>query len=93
MKKRRVEAQETIRSSSINLHVMFANVAQYEASEVINTDQSGIQPELHSTRILSHKEEKVTTGFVRSVNATTHSYTCSQQSHLMVISFCRLTFA
>ncbi|CAF1651158.1 unnamed protein product [Adineta ricciae] len=48
---------------------------QYEASEVINTDQSGIQLELHSTRTLSHKREKVTVGSVRSINAITHSYT------------------
>ncbi|CAF1364266.1 unnamed protein product [Adineta ricciae] len=47
----------------------------YEASEVINTDQSGIQFELQSTRTLSHKGEKVTVGSVRSINATTHSYT------------------
>ena len=48
---------------------------QYEASEVINTDQNGIQLELHSTRTLSHKRDKVTIGSVRSINAKTHSFT------------------
>ncbi|CAF4537502.1 unnamed protein product, partial [Didymodactylos carnosus] len=31
---------------------------QYQADEVINTDQSGLQLELHSTRTLSHIGEK-----------------------------------
>ncbi|CAF1602382.1 unnamed protein product, partial [Didymodactylos carnosus] len=31
---------------------------QYQVDEVINTDQSGLQLELHSTRTLSHKGEK-----------------------------------
>ncbi|CAF1019988.1 unnamed protein product, partial [Adineta ricciae] len=48
---------------------------QYETSEIININQSGIQLELHSSRILSHEGEKVTVGSVRSINATTRSYT------------------
>lgn len=48
---------------------------QYEEHAVLNTDQSGIQLEFHSTRTLTHEGEKVTIGSVRSVNASTHSYT------------------
>jgi hypothetical protein len=48
---------------------------RYETSEVMNTDQSGIELELHSTRTLSYKGEKLTVAAVRSTNATTHSYT------------------
>ena len=48
---------------------------EYEPHNVINTDQSGIQLEIHSSRTLSYEGEKVTAGSVRSANATTHSYT------------------
>ena len=48
---------------------------KYETSEVMNTDQSGIELELHSTRTLSYKGEKLTVAAVRSTNASTHSYT------------------
>jgi hypothetical protein len=74
--KRQAENQETIRTSADQFIAdVRKRLPQYEASEVINTDQSGIQLELHSTRTLSHKGEKVTIGSVRSINATTHSYT------------------
>ena len=43
--------------------------------EIINTDQVGLELEIHSTRTLSHKGEHVTLARVRSKNATTHSYT------------------
>jgi hypothetical protein len=42
---------------------------------VINTDQSGIQLEFHSTRTLSYKGERTTPLTVRSKNAVTHSFT------------------
>ena len=74
MTKRHTEDTEMIRTSA-DQFVADARkrLPQYEASEVINTDQSGIELELHSTRTLSHKGEKVTTGSVRSIDATTHS--------------------
>ncbi|CAF1476498.1 unnamed protein product [Adineta ricciae] len=42
---------------------------------VLNTDQSGLELEIHSGRILSYHGEKTTLSTVRSENATTHSYT------------------
>jgi hypothetical protein len=74
--KREVENQQTI-NASINDFVadVRKRLPNYDANEVINTDQSGIELELHSTRTLSHKGEKVTVASVRSTNATTHSYT------------------
>jgi hypothetical protein len=74
--KRQAENQETIRTSADQFIAdVRKRLLQYEASEVINTDQSRIQLELYSTRTLSHKGEKVTIGSVRSINATTYSYT------------------
>ena len=74
--KRHVEDEKAIRTSN---NQFVANVRgplpQYEERAVLNTDQSGIHLELHSTRTLSHKGEKVKIGSVRSVNATRHSYT------------------
>lgn len=76
MTKRSTENQETIRVSADQF---IANVrehlSKYEQNEVINTNQSGIELELHSARTLSYKGEKVTVVSVRSTNNTTHSYT------------------
>ncbi len=47
----------------------------YAAEEILNTDQVGLELELHSTRALSHDGENVTVARVRSKHATTHSYT------------------
>ena len=44
-------------------------------NEILNTDQVGIEKELHSTRTLSFQGEKRTLGSVASKNATMHSYT------------------
>jgi hypothetical protein len=41
----------------------------------MNTDQSGIELEIHFTRTLSYKGEKTTACTVRSTNSSTHSYT------------------
>ncbi len=76
MTKRSTENQEIIKASADQF---VANVRKYlpkyELSEVINTDQSGIELELHSARTLSYKGEKVTVASIRSTNAATHSYT------------------
>ena len=76
MTKRQRKDRETIRTS-VNHFVtdIRKRLPQFETNEVVNTDQSGIQLELHSTRTLSHKGEAVTAGSIRSINATTHSYT------------------
>jgi hypothetical protein len=74
--KREAQNQETARASADQFVADVRNrLPEYELDEVINTDQSGIQLELHSARTLSHKGEKVTSASVRSTNATTHSYT------------------
>lgn len=76
MTKHQIENQETVKTSANQFVVdVRKSLFKYEADEVINTDQSGIQLELRSTRTLNHKGEKVTMGSVRSINATTYSYT------------------
>jgi hypothetical protein len=47
----------------------------YDKDFVLNTDQSGLRLEFPSTRTLSYRGEKTTLSAVRSINATTHSYT------------------
>ncbi|CAF1370406.1 unnamed protein product [Adineta ricciae] len=47
----------------------------YNEDFVLNTDRAGLQLEFPSTRTLSYQGEKTTLATVRSVNATTHSYT------------------
>ena len=48
---------------------------KYLPKQILNTDQVGIEKELHSTRTLSIQGEKKTLRSVLSKNATTHSYT------------------
>jgi len=50
-------------------------LSDYDPSEVINTDQSGVEKELYSTRTLSTIGLKKIYGIVSSKNASTHSYT------------------
>jgi hypothetical protein len=47
----------------------------YDEDFVLNTDQSGLRLEFPSSRTLSYRGEKTTLAAVRSINATTHSYT------------------
>ena len=49
--------------------------SRFHLSEILNTDQVGIEKEVYSTRTLSFSGEKKTFGNVASKNATTHSYT------------------
>ena len=51
---------------------------KYDDDNILNTDQLGLELELHSNRTLSHKGEKTTVASVRSINGTTHSYTVQQ---------------
>lgn len=50
-------------------------MSKYPLSQIYNTDQMGVELELHSNRTLSHMGEKITKGLVKSHNAMTHSYT------------------
>ena len=52
-----------------------ALLPRYKEDDVLNTDQSGLELEVHSSRTLSHQGEKTTLSTVRSKNAATHSYT------------------
>ncbi len=47
----------------------------YDKDFVLNTDQSGLRLEFPSRRTLSYRGETITLTTVRSINATTHSYT------------------
>lgn len=76
MTERHVDDEEVIRISTDHFVAdVSRRLPHYEEDEVINTHRSGLHLEFHSTRTLSHQGEKITIGFVRSVNATTHSYT------------------
>lgn len=67
MPKHQTENQETIRTSADQLIAdVRKRLPQCEVGEVINTDQSGTQLELHSTRTVSHKGEEVSVGSIRS---------------------------
>ena len=77
--RRQVESQNLI-SQSVNSFVAEARklFEKYDEDNVLNTDQIGIELELHSNRTLAYQGEKITVASVRSINATTHSYTVQQ---------------
>jgi hypothetical protein len=52
-----------------------AEMQYYNPAEIINTDQVGLEKELHCTRTVSYQGEKLTVAAVKSKNAITHSYT------------------
>ncbi|CAF4175608.1 unnamed protein product, partial [Rotaria sordida] len=53
----------------------YTRSSHFKSSQILNTDQVGIEKEVHSTRTLSFGGEKKTFGAVASKHATTHSYT------------------
>ncbi len=54
----------------------------YRSKEVLNTDQVGLEQELHSSRTLSYGGEKITMATVKSLNAVSHSYTIQPMINL-----------
>jgi hypothetical protein len=48
----------------------------------MNTDQVELHKELHSTRTLSYRGEKLTVATVKSQNVITHSYTVQPMINL-----------
>ncbi|CAF4450585.1 unnamed protein product, partial [Rotaria sp. Silwood2] len=54
----------------------------YAPEEILNTDQIGLELEMHSTRTLSHQDENVTLAGVRSKSSATHSYTIQRMISL-----------
>lgn len=55
----------------VQLHIRSHGLAPHQ---VINTDQVGLHKEIHSSRTLSFRGEKITLASVRSKNACTHYY-------------------
>lgn len=60
--------------SSTFLNTIKPILLQYNPANIINTDQSGFNYELHSNRTLSNKGERITALHVLSTNAISHSY-------------------
>ncbi|CAF1435566.1 unnamed protein product [Adineta ricciae] len=54
----------------------------YSPNEIMNTDQVGLEKELHSSRTLSYQGEKSTVSAVKSQNAISHSYTLQSTINL-----------
>lgn len=74
--KKEVENEELIIESANNFVSKVEAVAKrYHANNILNTDQIGIELEMHSNRTLSHAGEKTTLASVRSLYSRTHSYT------------------
>jgi hypothetical protein len=46
-----------------------------EIDKILNTDQSGCQPEMHTNRTLTFRGFKRVEALVQSIHASTHSYT------------------
>ncbi len=69
------DASAIIESANSFVRDVKRQMQNYTHEEVLNTDQVGLELELHSSRILSYEGEKVTMARVRSKNCTTHSYT------------------
>jgi hypothetical protein len=71
-----VETMDFIEKSKKDFVLEYYKVsAHFKPSEIFNTDQTGVEKELHSTRTISFSGDKKTFAAVQSKNATTHSYT------------------
>jgi hypothetical protein len=68
-------ADEIEASAEEFVNIVQAEMKNYSPSQVFNTDQVGLTKEFRSSRTLTFKGEKTTTGSVRSKNANSHSYT------------------
>ncbi|CAF1528982.1 unnamed protein product, partial [Didymodactylos carnosus] len=74
--KRETENADNINKSADDFVVKVQKIIpKYKPELVLNTDQSGLQLEMHSNHTLSFEAEKITVAKVRSVHNTTHSYT------------------
>ena len=59
-----------------------AEMQHYSLEEIMNTNQVGLGKELHSTRTLSYRGEKLTVAAIKSKNAITHSCTLQPMINL-----------
>ncbi|CAF4040341.1 unnamed protein product, partial [Rotaria sp. Silwood1] len=74
--KKVVESQEEIYQSAKNFVLETNKIIEgYTPNQVLNTDQIGVELEVHGGRTLTHSGEKSTWGSVRSLWAATHAYT------------------
>ena len=73
--KREVMNGEIKKSAAQFVNDVRALLPKYNEDFLLNTDQSGLEFEIHSNRTLSHQGEKTTLSAVRSINEITHSYT------------------
>jgi hypothetical protein len=71
-----IDNYDAVRKSAQEFRLEYYHLSShYTPSQVINTDQSGVEKEVHSTRTLSTIGIKKIYGIVASKNASTHSYT------------------
>jgi hypothetical protein len=52
-----------------------AQAKSVSSRQILNTDQVGLEKELHSTRTISYRGEKLTVAAIKSMNAISHSFT------------------
>ncbi len=69
------EAENILESANTFLETSKAILPNFRPDHIFNTDQSGFNYEMTSSRTLSFVGEKATTASVSSLHATTHSYT------------------
>ena len=71
-----VESFDAVQKSKVDFILEYSKLSShYKPSEILNTDQRGVERKLHSSRTITFSGEKKTFGAVQSKNATTHSYT------------------
>ena len=76
------DAEEIEQAAARFLKEAKAEMQEYRPTEIMNTDQVGLEKELYSTRTLSYQSEKLTVAAVKSKNAITHSYTVQPMINL-----------
>jgi hypothetical protein len=78
-----VDDTDQIEQSSIEfVEQIKVEMQHYSPQAIMNTDQVGLEKELHSTRTLSYQGENLTVVAVKSQNAITHSYTVQPMINL-----------
>ncbi|CAF1528770.1 unnamed protein product, partial [Adineta steineri] len=71
-----IENSHVVQKSKQDFLIQYYRLlSNYNPSEIINTDQSGVEKEVYSSRTLSAIGMKTIYGIVSSKNANTHSYT------------------
>jgi hypothetical protein len=76
------DAEEIEQAAARFLKEAKAEMQEYRPTEIMNTDQVGLEKELHSTWTLNYQGEKLTVAAVKSKSAITHSYTLQPMINL-----------